>query len=177
MSAKAKISYPKSRLTELAARDGGIPSDIAVENATKSLESMRAKSDEKIRGAISAIEDILSAPRSAPTLNKEQMSAILRHADQIVTLSGTFCYANLDRAARSLCDVADGLLRAGMTDSKPIEVHVQTMHLLAPGSVALSDGHAAMMLGELARVAEHFNLGSLALVIDDSNDVIALAAR
>ncbi len=66
------------------------------------------------------------------------MTAILKHADQVVTLSGMFGYSALDTAARSLCDVADGMLRAGVWDRAPIAVHVQTMHLLVPGGMSLS---------------------------------------
>jgi hypothetical protein len=103
------------------------------------------------------------------------MRAVLRHADQIVTLAGTFCYPALDAAAKSLCDVADGLLRAGMCNRGPVAVHVQTLHLLAPGNMTLSPEHAEKMLAELAKVVDHFAFDSLAAVTGADDFVISAA--
>ncbi len=174
--AKKKIFFPKTRLSELAARAGGMLRDDAVDGAMASLESMREQADAEIRHAIAAMEGIVFARGAGETLDGGQMSAVLRHADQVVTLAGTFCYGALDTAARSLCDVTDGLLRAGIHDRKPVAVHVQTMHLLAPGNMSLSAEHAEMMLGELAKVADHFNFGSLgASAPADAADAMAAA--
>ncbi|HEY4942416.1 MAG TPA: hypothetical protein VII56_13395 [Rhizomicrobium sp.] len=176
--AKKKIFFPKTRLSELAARAGGIFRDDALDGALQSLESMREEGDTEIRKSISAMEGIVFARHAADTLEDAQMRAILRHADQVVTLAGTFCYLALDAAARSLCDVADGLIRANMNNRRPIAVHVQTLHLLAPGGMALSPEHAEKMLGELAKVTAHFNFGSLgATPVNDGEDVIAAAAK
>ena len=89
------------------------------------------------------------------------MSTILRYADQIVTLAGTFGYQSLDLATRSLCDVTDGLLGAGIDDVAPIAVHVQAMRLMAPGAPALSPPETANVLGELARILTHFELSTI----------------
>jgi hypothetical protein len=174
MSSKARIFYPKTRLSELAARAGGIPADIAVEEAMKCLDSMRPKGDAEIMGAIAAIEAAL--PGTGEELSGAQMLKILRHADLVVTLAGTFGYADLDCAARSLCDVADGLRRAGMSDVKPIAVHIQAMRLMAPGT-ALSRQHAAVMLEQLAKVAAHFSFGSLDAAADDADEAVVAAAK
>ena len=40
-----RVFFPTTRLTELAARSGGITRDAAVEGAMKTLDSMRAASD------------------------------------------------------------------------------------------------------------------------------------
>jgi len=159
--AKKKIHFPKTRLAELAARSGGILRDDALDGASKSLEGMRDQADTQIRAAIKAMEDIVFSRAAGEALDDSQMIAILRHADQIVTLAGTFCYATLDTAAKSLCDVTDGLIRAGVHSRQPVAVHVQTMHLLAPGTMRLSAEHAEKMLSELAKVSAHFNFESL----------------
>ncbi|MEJ1969666.1 MAG: hypothetical protein WDN03_13680 [Rhizomicrobium sp.] len=173
--AKKKIFFPKTRLAELASRAGGILRDDALEGALKTLESMREQADTQIRAAIAAMEDIVFARSTGDALDDGQMLAILRHADQVVTLAGTFCYASLDTAAKSLCDVADGLLRNGMHDRQPVAVHVQTMHLLAPGNMTLSPEHADKMLSELAKVNEHFNFASLAAAAAGDGDELAAA--
>ena len=157
--AKKKVFFPQMRLAELAGRPGGMTRDEAVSAAVESLESMRVQADREIRKAIAAMEDIAIV---GGALDAGKMAAVLRHADQVVTLAGMFGYTPLDTAARSLCDLADGLTRAGVFERAPIAVHVQTMHLLAPGSVNLSHDQAAQMLAELSKVAAHFNFGSLA---------------
>jgi hypothetical protein len=159
---KKKIFFPKIRLAELVARGGGISRDQAVEGAKSQLEEMRGKADIEIQRSIAAMEVIVGAQKTAP-LDSEKMTAILRHADQIVTLAGTFGYEELDVAAKSLCDITDGLLRGGQYDHKPIAVHVHTLRLLGPGAPAsLSPEHAQILLGELAKVSAYFNFGSLA---------------
>ncbi|HXC56457.1 MAG TPA: hypothetical protein VNU97_14260 [Rhizomicrobium sp.] len=175
--AKKKVFFPKTRLAELAARAGGVTRDDAIDGAMTSLEGMRELADAEIRSSIAAMEGIVFTRNADDTLDDGQMNAILRHADQVVTLAGTFCYGALDTAARSLCDVADGLLRAGMHDRKPVAVHVQTMHLLAPGGMTLSPEHAELMLGELAKVTNHFNFGSLAATLTHDADEIVAAAQ
>src|SRR3569832_334119 len=176
--AKKKIYFPKTRLAELAARAGGILRDDALDGASKSLEGMREQADTQIRSAIKAMEDIVFSRAAGEALDDEQMLAILRHADQIVTLAGTFCYGTLDTAAKSLCDVTDGLIRAGLHNRQPVAVHVQTMHLLAPGVMKLSAEHAEKMLGELAKVNAHFNFASLGdTQVNDSVELNAAPGR
>ena len=174
--AKKKVHFAKTRLSELAARPGGLSRDDAVEGAMKSLESMRDASDAEIRRSIAAMADIVFAP--GIPFDDEELFAVQCLADQIVTLAGTFGHAALDAAARSLCDIADGLLRAGLHHRQPIAVHVQTLRLMAPGVMALSEEHCEKLLGELARVAEHFAYGSLGTppVLDDV-ELIAAAAK
>ena len=174
--AKKKIHFAKTRLSELAARSGGLTRDDAVEGALKSLESMRDASDAEIRKSIAAMADIVFALGIA--FDEDRLLAVQCLADQIVTLAGTFGYAALDSAARSLCDIADGLLRTGRHDRQPIAVHVQTLRLMAPGVMALSEEHCERLLGELARVAEHFAFGSLDIPpVHDDVELIAAAAK
>jgi hypothetical protein len=61
-----------------------------------------------------------------------------------------------------------------MHDRQPIAVHVQTMHLLAPGNMKLAAEHAERMLGELAKVNAHFNVESLAA--NQVSDTVELGA-
>ena len=107
------------------------------------------------------MEAIAFARGAGDTLDATAMTAILVHGDQVVTLAGMFGHGALDIAARSLCDLTDGLSRAGMGDRAPIAVHVQTMHLLAPGAMTLTPEHAERMLNELSKVTAHFHFGSL----------------
>jgi hypothetical protein len=156
-----KTSFPRTRLSQLAARSGGIAREQAVEAAMESVESLRGEGDEAIKSSIAAIEAIMNHARNGQ-LATDRIQEILPYADQIVTLAATFGYDSLAKVMRSLCDVADGLIRAGLRDAAPIAVHVQSMLLLMPGSTALSAEQVEVVLGELAKVLTHYNFGSIA---------------
>ena len=169
-----KTSFPRTRLSQLAARSGGIAREQAVEAAMESVESLRGEGDEAIKSSIAAIEAIMKHARNGH-LPTERIQGILPYADQIVTLAATFGYESLAKVMRSLCDVADGLVRAGLRDVAPIAVHVQSMQLLIPGSTALSAEQVEVVLGELGKVLAHYNFGSIAGqdVLITSEDVFA----
>jgi hypothetical protein len=161
MSAGSKKTFfPKTRLSQLAARPGGVTRDQAIANAAEAMEEMREECTGAIETAIAALEAILYAARGR--LSEEQMKDILRHADRVVTLAGTFGYGLLDTAVRSLCDVTDGMLPAQACDVAPIAVHVQAMRLMAPGSAKLSEAEAGHVLGELSKVRAHLGIVSSA---------------
>jgi len=164
------IHFPKTRFAELAARAGGITQSAAIEGALKGIESARPESDATILNAIGAIEEILYAPDVGSNLSEANMHAILRHADQIVTLAGMFCYEQLDLAARSLCDLVDGLLNSGQSFVAPIDVHVRALRLMAPGSTSPSRAEADKVFEGLQKILSHFKFISLSSV-DKSLDV------
>ncbi len=166
---KAKKTYfPKTRLSKLVARSGGISHVAAIENAHKNIEVMRDQGDEVIIRTIAEINAIVDAPQPGDELSEADMSAVLIYADQIVTLAETFGHELLDVIARSLCDMVDGLLRSGKRDLAPILVHVQAMDMMAPGSAKLSDAEFETIIGELSKVRKHFNITSLSDANPDS---------
>jgi hypothetical protein len=169
VSKKAKKTYfPKTRLSKLVARSGGISHVAAIENAHKNIEVMRDQGDKVIIRTIAEINAIVNASRPGGELSETEMSAILICADQVVTLAQTFGHELLDVVARSLCDMVDGLLRSGKRDLAPILVHVQAMEMVAPGSTTLSDTEFETITGELSKVRKHFNITSLGDANPDS---------
>jgi len=155
------IHFPTTRLSEMVARAGGVSRSDAVEGAMAQMESMRGESDNVIEAAISAVEAVALAASARGKFTKAQMLDILRYGDQIVTLAGTFGYAPLDIASRSLCDVTDGLLGAGLDDPAPILVHVQAIRMMAPRATPLKTEEIEKILAELKKVSAHFNFGPL----------------
>jgi hypothetical protein len=144
--------FPKTRLSTLIDRFGGVSRDDAVDGAMKQLESMRAESDAVIERSISQVETLIPPAVKEGKFTPESMREVLRLCDQIVTLAGTFGYANLDTASKSLCDVADGLLRSDRYDVSPIRVHVQALRMLAPLSPPLSALEVETILSELGKI-------------------------
>lgn len=163
-----KTFFPKTRLSELVARPGGIPRDIAIEGAVAAIQELRGESDKMIMLLIGAIEELIAGSKKGQ-MSEHDMIQVLKYADQIVTLSGTFGYQFLDVAVKSLCDVTDGLVRSNLRDVAPIAVHIQSMRLLAPGVNSLTPEQAGKVLTELAKILTHYKFGSLA-VADDAVD-------
>jgi hypothetical protein len=153
--------FPETRLAKLAARPGGLMRDIAIENAKQTLEGMRGEGEEAIKREMDEIDAIMMGVRHN-RMNADQLKSVLHHADLAVTLSATFGYEAFARCMRSLCDVADGLIRAGLVDAAPISVHVHSMRLLAPGASALSPQQAEIILGELSKILTHYDFTPIA---------------
>jgi hypothetical protein len=87
----------------------------------------------------------------------------------MVTLAGTFGYGPLGIASRSLCDIADGMMRAGSDVIEPILVHMQAIRMMSPRSAALTPEDADKVLAELARVLTHFNFSPISDTADKDN--------
>ena len=124
--------FPKTRLSELAGRFGGLSREDAVAAAAKELEILRPEANKAIEAAVAGLEKIVSAAIQHRDGSSALMKELLPPADQIVTLAGTYGYTALDKAARSLCDLLDGLLAQEKSDLASIRVHVQTIRMIAP---------------------------------------------
>jgi len=153
--------FPKTRLSKLIERPGGMPRDEALASAQDGIEEMRDESADEIERGIAAIEGFVFAS-AKNELPSEAMTAILWQGDRIVTLAGTFGYGMIDAVVRSLCDVTGGLIRSGSRDAAPIAVHVRALRLVAPNSKPLAGDDAERILAELARVAAHYEFTSFA---------------
>ena len=154
MAVNKKIYFPKLRLTEKVMAAGGITREDAVAAAIENVQSISAEGDAVMAGSIRAIEKIIAG--CGGRLDAPALSEILVHADQVITLAGTFGYDYLDRATRSLCDTIDCLLEADMTDLAPVAVHADAMRLFAPGKGGPTGDAAEGVLAELARVQAHY---------------------
>ena len=166
------IHFPKTRLSELAQRAGGISRDDAVAGAMQQMESSRGESDDVIETTIAALEAIGLTARRKRLCSRAQLLEILQHGDQLVTLAGMFAYGPLGIASRSLCDMADGMMHAGSHDIAPILVHMQAIRMMAPRSAKLAPEEVDKVLAELARVLAHFNFSPIS---DDADKDTSLA--
>ncbi len=156
-----KIHFPKTRLSELAARSGGVTRDRAVEEALKSIDNLRDHAVTTIDNATAAIEAILGTAKGG-RIAQDDMRKVLREADNIVTMAGTFGMETLQKIGKSLCDIADGLVSRDMQDVAPIAVHVQAIRLATSRKSEMGVAEASHVLGELVKVREHYNFQSLA---------------
>jgi hypothetical protein len=174
---QVRTFFPKTRLSELASRPGGISRADAIEGAMKGIESTRAEGDAVVTKSIADIDALLRTAKSGK-LPLDSLNSVLKQADQIVTISGTFGYWSLDKVARSLCDLTDGLINSEQCDLAPVAVHVQSLRLFSPTSgITLGDAEVEKIHGELAKVLAHYEFASLAVPGVAEDDEIVIAAR
>ena len=155
-----KVHFPTLPLQDAVARGGGITRENAVEAAMGNLRAISGEGDAGIETAIQSLEAIVGAATQGQ-LAPEQLRAVLEQADQVVNTAGTFGYDALDRARRSLCDIADGLLREGRSEVAPVAVHVRAMRLFSPLCTASPATVSEQILAELGKVAAHYNFTPL----------------
>jgi hypothetical protein len=154
-----KVHFPTLPLQVAVARTGGITRENAVEAALENLRAISGEGDASIESTIEALESLVKS--GGARLSAEQLRAVLDHADQIVTMAGTFAYDALDRASRSLCDIADGLLREGRGDAAPVAVHVRAMRLFSPLGTPPQPAESERILAELGKVTAYYNFKPL----------------
>lgn len=161
MARPVKTFFPKTRLAEIAARGGGIAREDALESALQLIEELR---DDGVGAIKTAMSDMTSVAFGATgsTYNPSELGKILRFADTIDSLAGTFGYESLSAVVRSLCDLVDGMLGAAIGDRAPVLVHVQSMQLMAPGAPELSPHEKERVQVELKKVVAHYKFVSLA---------------
>jgi hypothetical protein len=152
---KARVYLPASNLKEQLSRPGGKSRDEAVSAALAGVEALRENSMSAIDTAIKAVEAVAQEGTNG-TLTESKLKEVLRNADEIVELAGTFQLDNLDAAGRSLCDLVGLLLKTSPIPAEPIVVHARALRLFAPGRASLSAPHAEVILGELARFRAFF---------------------
>ena len=146
------MSFPNSRPSRLASHFDGLKREEAVEAATRELEVLRPETDKAILSLIGRLDKIaIGATESTAAASMKEMLAL---CDQLITLAGTFGHGALSGAACSLCDLLDGLLEQGRSDSDSIRVHLETIHLFAPGSPPLGEGQTGVMLSGLHKLLD-----------------------
>jgi hypothetical protein len=152
---KARVFLPHSNLKEQLSRAGGKSRDEAVKAAMAGVETLREKSMDAIDTAIKAVEAVAQEGNNGK-LSETNLKDVLRNADEIVELAGTFDLPNLDAAGRSLCDLVGLLLKTSPFPAEPIAVHARALRLFAPGRPSLSAIEIEMVLAELERFRAFF---------------------
>ena len=75
--------FPKTRLSELVGRLGGLTRSDAVDAAKTQLESLRGEADSVIAASLGQLESLIYAPQKPDAYSQAQMTEILILGDQI----------------------------------------------------------------------------------------------
>jgi hypothetical protein len=155
--AKGRIIYVRNRLGELLLAEGGIDRDEAIAEADRLVEIERTTSEGDIGEEIAYLESMLQvSARGKHGISVADMRFMLRKADSLLTLTGTFGFNALDTVAKSFCDLLNGMILKKLNEVDPIAVHLRAMHLFAPGGPALGDEEAKQVFTHLRRILQHF---------------------
>lgn len=144
-----------NRLATLVNRPGGRLRDEAIAEATRNLETVRGTSMDAIEDLIGDIERQCDDCCTAPKVACEE---IKRLANQIITISGTYGLSGLSEACKRLCDLISAAATRPKVLQGPLSVHVGAIRLLSPKNSPLDATSAMLLLGELRRVLEHFDV-------------------
>ncbi len=99
----------------------------AIERANTNLLNLKSECEDYIDGLMMQLSEVVAA-RDVDA--HDRLAAIYQLAVRFIGVSSLAGLIELEHAARSLCDVADGLLERGLSDEEPIRVHVESMRLL-----------------------------------------------
>lgn len=142
-----KITYAKNKLGE-ALRDA---SPILAQTAIRDAEKMLAAIENDCLVQLDArLAEFATEAASTPEGRTEQIRAAYNTARSMIGVGTAARFPAIDAAAKSLCDVADGLLVRGLTDWAAIRAHLDTMRLLrmpelpAPAATQLLQGLDAL---------------------------------
>lgn len=160
MGSRCRIIPVKNRLGQKLRMTGGVSREAAMAAAGQNVESLRESFVAAIPDEIAALEEILHQS-GRQHIDKQTLDAMLCRADQMLTLSGTFGFDQLDEVIKRFCDLAIGMMEKDIDKLAPVEVHLHAMRLVCPGGAEVGKEEASHMLKSLERVHAHLGIKRL----------------
>lgn len=137
---------PPNRLSALIRDKGGILAKDAVAAAEAGVETLREASMAALDEALGEIESRFG--KGAPDRNGESFEALYLLASKVIDVSMFVTEAGIDKAAMSLCGLADSCGTAGAWRWDAVDVHLNALKLLrAMGAQLPVEQRDAMLLG------------------------------
>jgi hypothetical protein len=144
---------PPNRLTNMIKERGGILAKDALVAAEAGVESLREASLAALDTTIAEIERRFG--RAAEGRESESFEALYLLSSRIIDVGQFVSDSGVDKAAVSLCTLADSLAEAGVWRWDAVDVHLNALKLLrAMGAELPADQRAAMLEG-LYQVSHH----------------------
>ena len=122
-----KITYARNRLRD--ALDSAPPMMAAT--AVKQAEALLGEIENECLARLDTLLAAFPAGLSGDEdTQRAQIRDVYETARRMIGVATVARIPEMDIAARSLCDMADGLLIRQKLDWEPLRVHISTMHLL-----------------------------------------------
>jgi len=137
---------PPNRLAAMIKDKGGILAKDAVAAAEAGVESLREASLAALDEALGEIERRFG--RTVENRAGESFEALYLLASKVIDVSLFVADAGIDKAAMSLCGLADSCAEAGAWRWDAVDVHLNALKLLrAMGAQLPAEQRDAMLLG------------------------------
>ncbi|MDR7231574.1 hypothetical protein J2X45_002674 [Caulobacter sp. BE264] len=144
---------PPNRLAKMIKERGGLLAQDAIAAAEAGVESLREASLAALDETLAEIEARFS--RAAEDREAESFEALYVLASRIIDVSAFVTGTGLDRAAMSLCGLADNCAEAGVWRWDAVDVHLNALKLLRAAGASLPAAQRDSMLQGLYKVS-HF---------------------
>jgi chemotaxis protein histidine kinase CheA len=132
MSAKTppnvRIFAVKTRFQELAQRPGGVPRDLAIQQAETGIEGYKADFVDWVDRELQELTRALRKVEGGQA-DKSQVDEIYRRCRQLRDTGTTMGLALLTFVADNLCRVLDLVQSGAPYDAEVIECHLDALHL------------------------------------------------
>ena len=125
------------RIAQLVMRPGGITATEAVAAAEQSLEGLRDRGLSEIAETIDRMCGVAKAIGQSP--DPHRAGELYSQSNSLVGVAGVFGKNGLGEVALSLCTLIERLLLAKCWDGQAVQLHLDSMRLLAATSMSKSE--------------------------------------
>jgi hypothetical protein len=149
-----RFHTPKYRLTKMLAEAGGKTVGDAIREAEARVDSLADDCLLSVDGSLGEIDRAFAT--LARGYDTAALTALYEASNSLVGIAAAAKLVALDRAAYSLCDLADRMGAAGVFDREALAVHVHALHLFRAHEASSGDFDATSVLIGLRRVRDKF---------------------
>jgi hypothetical protein len=144
---------PPNRLAGMIKERGGILAKDAIIAAEAGVESLREASLAALDQTVAEIERRFG--KGAESRDSESFEALYLLSSRIIDVGQFVSETGVDKAAVSLCTLADSLAEAGTWRWDAVDVHLNALKLLRAMGAELPAAQRAAMLEGLYQVSHH----------------------
>jgi len=144
---------PPNRLANMIKERGGILAKDAIVAAEAGVETLREASLAALDQTVAEIERRFG--KAAENRESESFEALYLLSSRIIDVGQFVSETGVDKAAVSLCTLADSLAEAGVWRWDAVDVHLNALRLLRAMGAELPAEQRSAMLEGLYQVSHH----------------------
>jgi hypothetical protein len=129
----ARIFLVDTRFQKMARRDGGVPRDIAIEQARTEIEEAKSHFDDWLEGELREFVRLMKKVEGAKA-GKDWIKTANFHSHQLRDSARTLGFELLAFIAGSLCEILDSIESGGECNMESITCHIESLLLAGHAS-------------------------------------------
>lgn len=130
-----------NRLAKLVHQRGGQPMAVAVHAAETNLHRIQGDVISEIEAILARMHAIEAAGSDVQSLDE-----LYTLANSVIGMAGLFGMAGLGHVCFSLCELLDQLKSQHAQDAPALRVHMESLHLLRPGTTYNQEQETAVIV-------------------------------